>query len=86
MKGKLGIINKATNCSTKPMHGLLKHICLLSEGKYLNNTKPLHGLWISVFPVNSSGSVMQEFLWEMHAFVSVFVDEYRTTAGNVSHA
>lgn len=58
------------------MQSLLKHRHLLYEGKYPNNTKPLRGLWISVFPVNSTGSLMQDFLWEMHGFVSVVVDEY----------
>lgn len=58
MNGKWDIINKATNCSTKPVHGWLKNRHLLSEGKYLDKTKPRCGLWISAFPVNSSGSLM----------------------------
>lgn len=49
------------------MHGSLQHKPLLS--KCLNNTKPQPGLWISVFPLNSTGSLMQGFLWENHAFV-----------------
>lgn len=62
MKGKWGIINKAANCSTQY---LLQHRHLLLEGKYPNNTKPPRGLWISVFPVNSDGFLMHDFLWEM---------------------
>lgn len=55
------------------MQCLLQLRHLLSEGRYLSNNKPQHGLWISVSSCEFHSITNAEIFFGKHAFVCVLL-------------